>query len=755
MAAKACINWIEPEASTSVRVGDTVNCRIAMYNCGDADGNFYVAIDDDVCGDFNIWLERYVEHICSGSFVMPNRIVTLKFRGGHSEGGFGWTHDFSKTITLTPHGYCEQRFRVVDESGVNIDTATVSVEYDHCTTIHGYCMVSDLEVGRTYRAIASKAGYDCLNCSKTFTACTSRITLSLKKKITTCNQSFIVKDTSGSTITKNCIIVIREGGAWKNECATSTSGTCTVGLIKGTYLRACIEQIPSGYELTTDSCKNFTACTSRITLKLQKTCTCGDWIKGECVSTTHRRYTRTCTPSGCDTETEDRPDSTCAAPPTCPEYTNEPECIAAGCYWYDGTCHEYAPVQCSDYTDALTCEANLCHWWSDGTCHDIPEDIPDYTDTIISWEEWELEPAVNEEVTFAVRLMTDELISLGINGAPINFYANDVLLNEEPIITSDKPGLVGWNGYAEIKYAFTEAGLYDVKAVFPGVEDFNPSESEEKTITVSGAEPTLGKIESITCTATKEAEEKFEITSTVTVKNIDTEVHEYYIRMYDGATDNHLDDEPDTGGVHIEPGETSDIELTTYGKPVAATTPSIKFDLWETTWLDEPVESQTIACTETNLGEIISVSCIATQEAENEYEIEAIVKFKNPDTISHLYKVELLDAETGKSKDHEPNIYESGKEVAPGATTTIVVNTIGGLNCISPKVIIKLWETTGFKALVDEQEIDCSEAGPTMFASLISFLMDSLNISESQAKLMVYGVGGILALSFIMPMLRR
>ena len=29
---KACINWIEPESSTTVRVGETVNCRIAMDN---------------------------------------------------------------------------------------------------------------------------------------------------------------------------------------------------------------------------------------------------------------------------------------------------------------------------------------------------------------------------------------------------------------------------------------------------------------------------------------------------------------------------------------------------------------------------------------------------------------------------------------------------------------------------------------------------------------------------------------------------
>ena len=587
MAAKACINWIEPEKSTSVRVGDTVNCRIAMYNCGDADGNFYVAIDDDVCADYNFWLERYVERICSGSFVMPNRIVTLKFRGGHSEGS-NWIPDFSKSITLTPHGYCDQKFRVVDEDGVNIDNATVSVDgYGHCTTYYGYCTVSDLEVGWSYIAIASKAGYDCLNCSKTFTACTSTITLTLKKKITTCNQSFIVKDTSGNTVTKNCIIVVREGGAWKNECATSSSGTCTVGLIKGTSLRACVEQVPSGYEAITDSCKNFTACTSRITLKLKKIVTTGTLrvtstpVQGadiyindilQSYKTNHdftleagyydvkailagykepamqgativagqtKTLTFTLVPYSCneyDNQSEceyagcywynrschDEPQQ-----PSCSEYTDESSCIAANCFWYDGACHDYVPVECSDYTDALTCTSNNCYWWSDNTCHSILEGIPncgdydntskeecelqpgcywwdldntcrntqqtnpEYDDTEVLWNTWEVESIIDEEVTFAVRLVKKGFLDLGLNDKPVNFYVNDVLLNEEPIITTDSPGIIGLDGYAEIKYAFSESGVHKIKAVFPGDEGYNSSKSVVKEITVAATEGPL------------------------------------------------------------------------------------------------------------------------------------------------------------------------------------------------------------------------------------------------------------------------
>ena len=184
------------------------------------------------------------------------------------------------TITAPPVVICDQPVTVVDEGGNKIDTATVKC-YEgtslkaSCTTYYGECLLSFLDKGILYKAVATKEGYDCLNCEKTFTACTSTtypgITLSLKKKPTTCNQSFIVKDTVGNTIYSNCIIVVREGTAWRSECATGTSGTCTAtGLTKGKYLKACIEQVPTGYEKISESCKSFTACTSTITLKLKK-----------------------------------------------------------------------------------------------------------------------------------------------------------------------------------------------------------------------------------------------------------------------------------------------------------------------------------------------------------------------------------------------------------------------------------------------------------------------------------------------------
>ena len=316
------------------------------------------------------------------------------------------------------------------------------------------------------------------------------------------------------------------------------------------------------------------------------------------------------------------------------------------------------------------------------------------------------------------------------------------------------------NGYCSISL---DADLsYDAEATKEGYVCFGSECRQENFTCIPYSSLPLklqerageGIIESISCTATKEAEEKYEISVNVTIKNTDIENHSYEVRLFDNITNNEIR----SGNTNaITPGNTETINITTFGYPEASTTTNIRYQLHLIKLLTNPIiesATRTEECPQQSLGEILNITCSATKEAENEYEISAIVKFNNPDTISHLYKVELLDAQTGESKDHEPNIYESGKEVAPGATTTIVVNTIGGLNCISPNITIKLWETTGFKALADEEEKDCS-AEDSIFATLISFLMEHLNLSEPQAKLLVYGSGGVLALSFIMPLFRR
>lgn len=60
-------------------------------------------------------------------------------------------------------------------------------------------------------------------------------------------------------------------------------------------------------------------------------------------------------------------------PRVCEDYYTESECVAAGCYWYDGTCHKMPPgIVCSDYTTESACTAAKCYWYDDA-CHGTPE----------------------------------------------------------------------------------------------------------------------------------------------------------------------------------------------------------------------------------------------------------------------------------------------------------------------------------------------------------------------------------------------
>lgn len=54
----------------------------------------------------------------------------------------------------------------------------------------------------------------------------------------------------------------------------------------------------------------------------------------------------------------------------CSSYTTQPTCVAAGCYWYNGSCHTTAPI-CSTYTTQATCQAAGCYWCN-GVCQTAP-----------------------------------------------------------------------------------------------------------------------------------------------------------------------------------------------------------------------------------------------------------------------------------------------------------------------------------------------------------------------------------------------
>jgi len=67
-------------------------------------------------------------------------------------------------------------------------------------------------------------------------------------------------------------------------------------------------------------------------------------------------------------------DDSCHSEPKkkCEDYTTKEECEAAGCYWYDDSCHSTPQgVKCSDFTDERECYIHSCYWWDDA-CHDEP-----------------------------------------------------------------------------------------------------------------------------------------------------------------------------------------------------------------------------------------------------------------------------------------------------------------------------------------------------------------------------------------------
>ena len=105
MATKAC-KYIQSPRSTEIEVGETVTARFRIKNCGDEGGNFYLTLFKDGVNcksQYNKWLEvgekTTVYFDCE--FAMPNKVVKLRFVGGHAEGSV-WREDYSDTVTLTP-----------------------------------------------------------------------------------------------------------------------------------------------------------------------------------------------------------------------------------------------------------------------------------------------------------------------------------------------------------------------------------------------------------------------------------------------------------------------------------------------------------------------------------------------------------------------------------------------------------------------------------------------------------------------------
>jgi len=64
----------------------------------------------------------------------------------------------------------------------------------------------------------------------------------------------------------------------------------------------------------------------------------------------------------------------------CADYLNQAECVAAGCYWWNGSCHDNSPT-CSQINNSTDCGIYGCYWWGiPATCHSYPEPPPNCDD---------------------------------------------------------------------------------------------------------------------------------------------------------------------------------------------------------------------------------------------------------------------------------------------------------------------------------------------------------------------------------------
>jgi len=122
-----------------------------------------------------------------------------------------------------------------------------------------------LTTGTTYTAVAEKEGYECVECEKTFTACTPKrlvfILRPVKKVIEEkCSQTFKVVDEKGEPVVGAAVRVnrIKKGIA-------DSKGKVSIELIVGKKYKV----IASAWGFDCLECgKEFTACTDEIELSL-------------------------------------------------------------------------------------------------------------------------------------------------------------------------------------------------------------------------------------------------------------------------------------------------------------------------------------------------------------------------------------------------------------------------------------------------------------------------------------------------------
>ena len=174
---------------------------------------------------------------------------------------------FKKKVVVPRPKMCTQWVKVVNEKGVPIGATTVIFKGvgKKFTGGDGRTSVS-LEEDKSYTVIAEKEGYECIDCEKTFTACTKELVLTLKKTIVLpgkCTQWVKVVDEKGVPI-KDAYVGFFTDGLFTRP-SSGADGRASASLEEGKVYILKVEGV--GYA---PSETKFTACTDEITITLPK-----------------------------------------------------------------------------------------------------------------------------------------------------------------------------------------------------------------------------------------------------------------------------------------------------------------------------------------------------------------------------------------------------------------------------------------------------------------------------------------------------
>ena len=206
------------------------------------------------------------------SFKMPSSNEDIKLLACHYYGGQDLIHDTECCFKLRPTAVtCSQGFKVTDVvSGAVISGATVHCNGKTCTTgSNGKCSIQ-VEDNKGYDIYASKSGYEDSSTQHTWLCRDSDVTLKLRKIVVKCDQDFKVEDQYGDSVNDSVVMVTdKASGMGIGSCTTGYDGECTAEVDEDVWARACC-YAPVGYAIVSDSCKDFTTCTTRRTLKLKK-----------------------------------------------------------------------------------------------------------------------------------------------------------------------------------------------------------------------------------------------------------------------------------------------------------------------------------------------------------------------------------------------------------------------------------------------------------------------------------------------------